>query len=797
VKRAVVILSVLLGVSAQAQVTFCPQVQSTPSASIIYDPGKGIFQFTNIANLSEDNAHLPLCGTAAALITPWNNWTASLAVSISARQMTLSGGSSSQVVMGLALGTTIPNTGVFVFAAQDNNTGGGDDAIYPHGWYGTAIRFGSVTNGTSAPVTPLGSSLPSSNGSVYLQLSGATNGSPGTVPCSNVTGVVTLCYDAPTATATGYFNGTPIGSCSLAGWGADPPLSLAVWGGSGKVAVPAGTDMASNFFAGTLPASAKAPPWQWARHVASTTNQDNELTIGLALDSAANVYVTGWFDGTNDFGNGIRLTNSPGGGQDIFVAKYDSSGVSQWARRAGSVAPPGPDPHDLGRDAGRGIGVDDAGNVYVTGGFFSNADFGPFSVSAPTNREFFLAKYDRFGTVQWVRQSMGGNGTSGPGWSDGAYGTGLAVDGGGNCYAVGFAANVTAGRAPVTFGTTSLFNTNTGGGSTFIVKYDSNGVVQWATALNSPNESYATSVSLDSSGNVYVAGTFRTAVNIGATNFTAAGTGDGFAAKFSGAGVLQWARQMAANSRAGEGSIYADASGWVYVAGDFGTAAGDTVSFGPTITLTNIGGGLGGTGIGDAFLAKFDGATGTAQWARRAGGTNADAYIAGPADPQGNVYVGGATGGIGVPAGFKAWVVKYNSNGGVQWEQFSAGTNGTVVFAGPRVDTGGNCYVAGWFQTNAVFGNTTLTGQGAWDFFLAKLGRTPLTLGIAWSNTLPWLSVSGDISNRFALEYVPALPASNNWQSLSTNTITSNPFLVPDSSVVGSSRRYYRARLVP
>src|SRR5438876_8508025 len=94
-------------------------------------------------------------------------------------------------------------------------------------------------------------------------------------------------------------------------------------------------------------ANAQTPSFQWAKRVASTTNTDNELSIGLAIDSAANVYVTGWFDGTNDFG-GIVLTNKTGGGQDIFVAKFNSSGALQWARRAGGNFPSIPGIRDAG-----------------------------------------------------------------------------------------------------------------------------------------------------------------------------------------------------------------------------------------------------------------------------------------------------------------------------------------------------------------------------------------------------------------------------------------------------------------
>jgi hypothetical protein len=232
--------------------TFGPQVQSTPSASITYNSGTGTFQYTDAANSTEDYAYLPLIGTAATSITTTNGWTASINVNLSARSMTVASGKSAHVVMGLIV--VNGNDFVFILSAQDNNTGGGDDPIYPDGWYGTAIRFGALTNGVENVTTALGNSLPSSNGSVYLPLSGGTSASAGTESFSNVTGVLTLSYNASTSTVMGYYNGTPVGSYSLAGWGSKPPLTLVVWGGSGSgVDVPAVTDTGSNFYAGPLP----------------------------------------------------------------------------------------------------------------------------------------------------------------------------------------------------------------------------------------------------------------------------------------------------------------------------------------------------------------------------------------------------------------------------------------------------------------------------------------------------------------------------------------------------------------
>ena len=85
-----------------------------------------------------------------------------------------------------------------------------------------------------------------------------------------------------------------------------------------------------------------APPamaqFQWSQRVASAASlPEGEPNTGLALDTNANCYVTGWFDSTNNFG-GSTLTNQSIGGSDIFVAKYNASGALQWAQQAGQSA---------------------------------------------------------------------------------------------------------------------------------------------------------------------------------------------------------------------------------------------------------------------------------------------------------------------------------------------------------------------------------------------------------------------------------------------------------------------------
>ena len=95
------------------------------------------------------------------------------------------------------------------------------------------------------------------------------------------------------------------------------------------------------------------------------------------------------------------------------MAKYNSIGGLQWVQRAGGTS----------INYGRGIGTDTSGNIYVTGGYYGPANFGSTNLPAASGGNFFLAKYNNAGAVQWVQASVGG--------SSDVYGIGLAVDGAG------------------------------------------------------------------------------------------------------------------------------------------------------------------------------------------------------------------------------------------------------------------------------------------------------------------------------------------------------------------------------
>lgn len=120
-----------------------------------------------------------------------------------------------------------------------------------------------------------------------------------------------------------------------------------------------------------------------------TDGTDNDCGYSIAIDAVGYIYVTGYFSGTATFG-GTSLTSA--GGNDIFVAKFDSSGNWKQAIRAGGTD----------NDYGFNIDLDAAGNIYIAGRFYGTANFGGLNLNSSTNTSIFIAKLDVYGQWEWA-----------------------------------------------------------------------------------------------------------------------------------------------------------------------------------------------------------------------------------------------------------------------------------------------------------------------------------------------------------------------------------------------------------
>lgn len=115
---------------------------------------------------------------------------------------------------------------------------------------------------------------------------------------------------------------------------------------------------------------------QWTARYNNPNGNGRDIAYALAVDNSGNVYITG---------SSYDLTTY----YDCVTIKYNSSGVQQWVRRYSYEG--------NWSDEGDAITVDAAGNVYVTGR----------SVSTTTSWDYVTIKYNTGGTQQWAKRYNG------------------------------------------------------------------------------------------------------------------------------------------------------------------------------------------------------------------------------------------------------------------------------------------------------------------------------------------------------------------------------------------------------
>lgn len=258
----------------------------------------------------------------------------------------------------------------------------------------------------------------------------------------------------------------------------------------------------------------------WKAKWNGSYNGDDEA-YSIAVDSKGNVYVTG-----RSMGNGTF---------DFETVKYNSFGFLQWSRRYNTPT--------NGFDWAKSIAVDKDGNVYVTG----EGGLGPNGTS-----DYITIKYDTYGTRLWVATY------DGPGRNDAA--NALALDDAGNVYVTGRSpAGIDPDEEDMDFAT---------------IKYNTNGVQQWVARYDGPVAGNffdeAQAIAVDKYGNVYVTG------NSAGSNLEDAA--DYATVKYNANGVQQWAARYngPGNSTDVPLSIAVDSSLNVYVTGYSAAAPNET-----------------------------------------------------------------------------------------------------------------------------------------------------------------------------------------------------------------------------
>ena len=133
----------------------------------------------------------------------------------------------------------------------------------------------------------------------------------------------------------------------------------------------------------------------WVKQYGGT---GNDRPVDLALDNLGNCYVTGQYSGQMIVGP--TTLNSVNSSRDIFILKLNSAGVVQWVKSEGGSS----------IENAAGITLDNANNVILTGQFEGTTSLGAQNFTSTLNPvtnepsfDFFVAKYDQNGLVNWVK----------------------------------------------------------------------------------------------------------------------------------------------------------------------------------------------------------------------------------------------------------------------------------------------------------------------------------------------------------------------------------------------------------
>ena len=297
----------------------------------------------------------------------------------------------------------------------------------------------------------------------------------------------------------------------------------------------------------------------------------SDLISDMVLDKRGNIYITG---------------RSSGSEIDYVTIKYDSSGTQQWVSRY-----TGNGNH---RDASYAIATDTSGNIFITGESYNDSTF---------KIECVTIKYNELRTMQWIAKYR----------SNSATGFALTTDISGNVFV--------AGRD---------------NGNFLTIKYDNNGFQKWSATYNGTfnEEDLAEKIGLDSSGNVYVAGS-----SIGDLHYS-----DYATVKYDSSGNEMWVRRYngSANYEDQLNGMVVDKKGNIYITGN-GTQTGSGYDY-TTIKYNSSGDVL--------WIAKYN------------NGLN-DIASDLKVDDNGSVYVTGESDGSG--SRFDYATVKYDSSGNEMW----------------------------------------------------------------------------------------------------------------------------------
>jgi hypothetical protein len=411
-----------------------------------------------------------------------------------------------------------------------------------------------------------------------------------------------------------------------------------------------------------------------------------EIAYSICADENKNVYAGGIVAGTMTDG---AISVSSAGGNDGYIAKYNSNGQLLWAKSVGGS----------GTDMALSVSYS-KGFVYVSGVFNNTATFGSQTLTSKGQDDGFLAKYDSSGTFIWVKQF-------GSTWLDRV--DKLVVGANEDLFVC---ASLGSG---VTYAGNTL--SNAGGIDGYLFKLDSSGQILDYENIGGSSNDYAYGLSVKN-GSPYLTGLYASnTLTSGVFNISKLGQYDGFVLKMDGSLNTVWLSSFGGSDYDGGNQTLIDDNGNCYVGG-YCTGSYD---FGNVHTTGSV-------GISDGVIAKYD-SIGNVIWVRKAGVTSfchfrdlcfgaSQNEIQAWGHFKGDVVIEGQTYSSASVGELDFFYVTYGTNGAVTEVKTYGGTNEENITNVIRV--GNDTWVSGSFNTSTVFNSLVYNSVGGMDIGLWK-----------------------------------------------------------------------------
>ena len=234
-----------------------------------------------------------------------------------------------------------------------------------------------------------------------------------------------------------------------------------------------------------------------------------------------------------------------------------------------------------------------------------------------------------------------------------------------------------------------------------VIKYDSGGVVEWAQGIGEKDFDYIYSVAETSDGSYVVGGHYRGAIDLGNNiGLSYKGSDDGMVIKFSSDGAIERAHTIGGGQYDYIKSVALTSDGG-YIAGGYFDS--ESIDLENGIKLTN-------NDEYDGMIIKYD-SEGKAEWAKVIGGTDYDYIESVASTSDGGYIVGGRFDSESIDLGngvdliskgsTDGMVIKYNSKGIVEWTRVIGGSRKEFIDSVAEMSNG-EYIVGGYFGSSSI-----------------------------------------------------------------------------------------------